>query len=159
MWAECSTGGHCHCVLVWSSCLLRGQRYPWQSMPVCTATHLLLVPIAVCCLTQVAGSASFHAVPVETYGLHVHVLKTAGAPGPTHVLVWRPVPVGEAETAADSQPQEFNVGFTAAGVSAAWKLSGVVPDGKEAVPVPVVDPLTSFWTMAVSSIPTLVVLA
>lgn len=146
------------CVLVWSSCLLRGQRYTVHASLHGDSPHLLLLPITVCCLTQLAGSASFHAAPVETYGLHVHVLKTAGAPGPTHVLVWRPVSVGEAETAADSQPQEFNVGFTAASVSAAWKLSGVVPDGKEAVPVPAVDDFGT-WKMDVSSIPTLVVLA
>jgi hypothetical protein len=106
----------------------------------------------------VAGNATFHAVPVETYVLHVHVLKTPGAAGPTHVLVWRPVAVGEVETDADTETKTFSVGFSAAGVSAAWKLSGAEPGGKEPVALPTVDELGE-WTMTVSSIPTLVVLA
>lgn len=106
---------------------------------------------------QVAGTASFQAAPVEDYTLHVHVLKTATATAPTHVLVWRPVAVGEVETAADTEVRTFDVGFAATGVSAAWKLSGVVPDGREAAAMPQIAGTT--WTMSVSSIPTLVVLA
>lgn len=94
---------------------------------------------------------------MENFRLHVHVLKTPDAAAPTHVLAWRPVPVGDAETAADSEMMTFNIGFAASGATAAWKLSGALPDGKEAAALPTIS--GAQWTMAVSSIPTLVVLA
>lgn len=115
--------------------------------------------MCVVCL-QLAGSASFHAVPREDIELHAHVLKTPGATSPTHVLVWRPAPIGDTETASESLT--FNVDF-AVDVNApvvqpmvAWKLTGVAPDGKVAAAKPVIA--GSYWTMDVSSIPTLVVL-
>jgi hypothetical protein len=109
------------------------------------------------CPVQAAGNATFQAAPVEDFHLHVHLLKTVDAAAPTHLLVWRPVPVGDKETAADSEVMEFNVGFAASGAAAVWKLSGALPDGKEAAALPTIS--GTQWTMAVSSIPTLVVLA
>jgi hypothetical protein len=107
---------------------------------------------------QVAGNATFLSAPVENYNLHVHVLQASGASAPTHALVWRPVPVGEVETAADIQQATFDVGFAATGPAvAAWRLTGVAPDGAVPASLPAVG--GSVWNMAVSSIPTLVVLA
>jgi hypothetical protein len=109
-----------------------------------------------------AGSASFYAVARADVKVHVHVLKPPAATSPTHVLVWRPAPIGDIETTADVETLTFDVGFAvdvnapAAQPMAAWKLSGVAPDGKVAAAVPVVAGL--YWTMSVSSIPTLVVL-
>lgn len=110
-----------------------------------------------CCVVwQVAGNATFQAAPVETYLLHVHVLKSTLAAAPTHVLVWRPVPVGSVETAADMVTSTFNVGFAASGAAAAWKLTGALPDGRVAATLPTIS--GTQWTMPVSSIPTIVVL-
>lgn len=106
---------------------------------------------------QLAGSATFQAAAVEAPRLHVHVLQAQGAPAPTHVLAWRPAPVGEVETAADVETLTFDVGFISAGAASAWKLSGAPPDGKVAADLPAVA--GSSWTMSVSSVPTLVVLA
>jgi hypothetical protein len=109
-------------------------------------------------VAQVAGNATFLSAPVESYSLHVHILQAAGASAPTHALVWRPVPVGEVEAADDIQTHTFDVGFVATGpAAAAWRLTGVAPDG--AAPASLPNIAAGTWTMAVSSIPTLVVLA
>lgn len=126
-----------------------------------SAKPLCVPAVCVSCVLQVAGNTTFYAAPVEDASrqLHVHVLKATGAADPTHVLVWRSVPVGEVEAAEDSVPMQFNVGFSTPSnaAAAAWKLSGAVPDGRVAVQLPAIS--GPDWSMPVSSIPTLVVLA
>jgi len=111
-----------------------------------------------CCCLQVAGAATFQAAPVEDYRLHVHVLQAQGASAPTHVLLWRPVPVGDVEAAEDAVEMDgFDVGFVAPGAAAAWRLTGAGPEGRVAAALPVIT--GSVWKMVVSSVPTIVVLA
>lgn len=121
--------------------------------------YMLVADGTLCCVPlQLAGTARFQAVAEESLRVHAHVL--AGVAGPTHVLVWRPAPVGDVETAADTATVTFDIGFAIGAAAApgltAWKLSGAAPDGKVAADVPAVA--GSQWTMTVSSIPTLVVL-
>ena len=74
---------------------------------------------------------------------------------PTHVLAWRPIPVGDTESPADKAVVQFDVGF-AAGASQAVDLSGALPGGTTAGQLPTISGTT--WAMELSGIPTLVVL-
>lgn len=107
---------------------------------------------------QLAGSTYFKAAPLETSQLYAHVHSSTPGGTASHVLVWRPLAVGEVEQAADAVTLTFDVGFTASRAVQAWKISGAVPSGTTpASGMPVIAGTS--WTMQVSSIPTLVSVA
>lgn len=75
---------------------------------------------------------------------------------PTHVLAWRPIPVGEVENPSDIVPLQFDVGFTAT-ATAAYSINGAAPNGTVPATLPVIGGAS--WSMPVSGIPTLVAVA
>lgn len=87
------------------------------------------------------------------------MLAASQAGAPSHVLVWRPVPVGLDAAAAGEEVTTFTVGPEVAAAGAptqAWRLSGALPDGRTAAPLPTVTGTS--WSMLVGGIPMLVVL-
>uniref|UniRef100_A0A383VQX7 F5/8 type C domain-containing protein n=1 Tax=Tetradesmus obliquus TaxID=3088 RepID=A0A383VQX7_TETOB len=104
---------------------------------------------------QLAGASYFKAIAAETNDVYAYVLSSA-AGTPTHVLAWRPIPVGESEQPSDAAAVQFDVGFSAA-AAAAYALNGVAPSGSVAAALPSIA--GSSWSMMLSGVPTLVVLS
>jgi hypothetical protein len=104
---------------------------------------------------QLAGASYFKAIAAETKDVYAYVLSNSGGT-PTHILAWRPIPVGDSEAPTDIAPVQFDVGFAAA-ASAAYALNGDAPSGSVAAALPSIA--GSSWSMQLSGVPTLVVLS
>jgi hypothetical protein len=128
------------------------------SSPLHLPTHTFELAPTTCCApacTQLAGASHFRAVAAETKEVYAYVFSNA-AGTPTHVLAWRPVAVGDSETAANNEAVQFDVGFASA-ASAAYALNGAAPSGSAVAALPGVSGST--WSMQLSGIPTMVVLS